>query len=224
MRSVSIVLMAIVTLSALAGAQCTTKTDANAVRKSVKLAASCNYNRLLKGPAITCQTSPAPACSGTLVGDAIALAWGANDPPAAAVDRSVLRDQISCQKQISKGIVDFVAKKLKYLVQGLSPADAALNARRPIDKIPSKCLVIVTKDASGAVLPDVGPQLDPAVPPNPALPPPGSPPSQWTRPHSRTPSAPCSRAGSTGSGRIRSRCDPTSSSSSPMTSASTPST
>ena len=170
MRSVSIVLMGIVMLPALAGAQCTTKTDANAVRKSVKLAASCNYKKLLKGPAITCKTSPAPACSGTLVGDAIALAWGANNPPAAAVDRSVLRDQISCQKQISKGVVDFVAKKLKYLVQGLSPADAALKARRSIDKIPSKCLVIVTKDASGVVLPDVGPQLDAAVPPIPPLP------------------------------------------------------
>src|SRR5262249_11180242 len=92
------------------------------------------------------------------------------NPPATAVDRSVLRDQISCQKQISKGVVDFVAKKLKYLVQGLSPADAALKAHRSIDKIPSKCLVIVTKDASGVVLPDVGPQLDAAVPPIPPLP------------------------------------------------------
>src|SRR5215468_5860577 len=164
MRSVSIVLAGIVMLPPLAGAQCTTKTDASAVQKSVKLAASCNYKKLLKGPAITCKTSPAPACSGTLVGDAIALAWGANNPPAAAVDRSVLRDQISCQKQISKGIVDFVAKKLKYLVQGLSPADAELKARRSIDKIPSKCLVIVTKDASGVVLPDVGKQLGAALP------------------------------------------------------------
>src|SRR5262249_33945766 len=170
MRSVSIVLMGIVMLPALADAQCTTKTDANAVQKSVKLAASCNYKKLLKGPGITCKTSPAPACAGTLVGDAIALAWGANNPPAAAVDRSVLRDQISCQKQISKGVVDFVAKKLKYLVQGLSPTDAELRARRSIDKIPSKCLVIVTKDVSGVVLPDVGKQLDAAVPPIPPLP------------------------------------------------------
>src|SRR5262249_42758138 len=72
----------------------------------------------------------------------------------------------------SKGaeLLDFVAKKLKYLVQGLSPANAALKARRSIDKIPSKCLVIVTKDASRVVLPDVGKQLDAAVPPIPLLP------------------------------------------------------
>src|SRR5262249_12731675 len=127
MRSGVTIVLGIVALPALAGAQCTTKTDASAVQKRVKLAASCNYKKLLKGPAITCTTSPAPACSGPLVGDAIALAWGANNPPAAAVDRSVLRDQISCQKQISKGVVDFVSKKLKYLVQGLSPADAELR-------------------------------------------------------------------------------------------------
>jgi N-acetylglucosamine-6-sulfatase len=163
MRSPSLVLLSLIVVPAIARAQCTTKTDASAVQKSIKLAASCNYKKLLKGPAITCKTSPPPACSGTLVGDAIALAWGANNPAAAAVDRSVLRDQISCQKQISKGVVDFVDKKLRYLIQGLSAADAELKARRSIDKIPKKCLVIVTKDASGVVLPDVGPQLDAAV-------------------------------------------------------------
>src|SRR5262249_31391306 len=85
MRRGVIVLLSVVLSPALAGAQCTTKTDASAVQKSIKLAASCNYKKLLKGPAITCKTSAAPACAGTLVGDAIALAWGANDPAAAAV-------------------------------------------------------------------------------------------------------------------------------------------
>ena len=163
MRRGVIVLLGVLCPS-LAGAQCTTKTDASAVQKSIKLAASCNYKKLLKGPAITCNTSPPPACSGTLVGDAIALAWGANNPAAAAVNGSVLRDQINCQKQISKGVVDFVGKKLKYLVQGLSPADAELRARSSIDKIPRKCLVIVTEDVSGVVLPDVGKQLGAALP------------------------------------------------------------
>src|SRR5262249_5657985 len=170
MRSASIVLLGVVVIPALAGAQCTTKTDASAVQKSVKQLASCNYKKLLKGPAISCKTSPPPACAGPVVEAAIALGWGANNPAAAAVNRSVLRDQISCQKQISKGVVDFVSKKLKYLVQGLSPTDAELRARRSIDKIPRKCLVIVTKDASGGVVPDGGKQLDAAVPPIPPLP------------------------------------------------------
>src|SRR5262249_14017951 len=162
--------LGVVVVPALAGAQCTTKTDASAVQKSVKQLASCNYKRLLKGPAISCRTSPPPACAGTLVEDAIALAWGANNPAAAAVNRSVLRDQISCKKQISKGVVDFVSKKLKPLAGGLAPPDAELGARRSIDKTPRKCLVIVTRDAGGVVVPAVGKQLEGGVPPIPPLP------------------------------------------------------
>ena len=158
------VLLGLVVVPALAGAQCTTMSDASAVKKSAKLAVSCNYKKLRNGPAITCKTSAPPACSGTLVEDAIALAWGANNPAAAAVDRSAVGDQIKCQKQISKGVVDFVGKKLRYLVQGLTPAEAELKARRSIDKIPRKCLVSVAQDASGVIVPDVGPQLDAAVP------------------------------------------------------------
>ena len=122
------------------GAQCTTRSDASAVLKSAKLAANCNYKRLRSGPAVTCKTSPPPACAGTLATDAIALAWGANNP-APAVDRRALRDQLRCQKTISKGVVNFVGKKLRYLDQGLSAADAEAKARHSIDKIPDKCVV-----------------------------------------------------------------------------------
>src|SRR4029450_9977832 len=93
-------------------AQCTTKADASAVLKSAKQLTSCNYKKLRRGPAITCKTTPPPACSGTLVGDATKLAWGANNPPAAAVDRAALRDQLVCQKTIGKGVANFIGKKL----------------------------------------------------------------------------------------------------------------
>jgi N-acetylglucosamine-6-sulfatase len=149
----------------LALAQCTTKTDASALKKSVKLAAKCNLRRLKRGPVVTCKTSPPPACAGTLATDAVALAWGANNPAAAAIDRRLLHDQYNCQKAISKGVVDFVAKKLGYLINGLSPADAETKARRSIDKIPDKCAVTVAQDVSLVIVPDVGPQLDAAVPP-----------------------------------------------------------
>jgi len=145
-------------------AQCTTKVDASAVLKSAKQLTSCNYKKLRSGPAATCKTTPPPACSGTLVGDATKLAWGANNPPAAAVDRAALRDQLVCQKTIGKGVANFVGKKLRYLVQGLSRAHAEAKARRAIDKIPVKCLVTVAQDASLVILPDVGAQLDAAVP------------------------------------------------------------
>jgi hypothetical protein len=80
MRRASIVLLSLIVLPTIAGAQCTTKTDASAVRKSIKHAASCNYKKLRNGPATTCKTTAPPACAGSLVADAIALAWGANNP------------------------------------------------------------------------------------------------------------------------------------------------
>jgi N-acetylglucosamine-6-sulfatase len=149
--------------AAHAGAQCTTKADASAVQKSARQVTNCNYKKLRNGPAVTCKTSPAPTCSGTLVFDAMKLAWGANDPPAAAVDRTALRDQLICQKTIGKGVASFIGKKLRYLVSGLTKAEAEAKARRTIDKIPIKCLVSVAQDPSLVIVPDVGPQLDAAV-------------------------------------------------------------
>jgi len=149
---------------ARAGAQCTTKQDAAAVLKSAKLAGNCNYKKMRNGPAAICKSSPPPACSGTLVSDSIALAWGLNNPPAAAVDRSGVRSQLTCQKTINTGVVNFIGKKLRYLASGLSEADAEAKARKSIDKIPLKCLVPVAEDPSGIIVPDVGPQMDAAVP------------------------------------------------------------
>jgi hypothetical protein len=147
------------------GAQCTTTKDASAVLKSAKLVASCNYKRIRRGPDVTCKTSPPPACAQTLVGDAMALAWGSNNPAVVAVvDPRGLRDQLKCQKTISTGVVNFIGKKLRYLVQGLSEADAEAKARSSIDKIPKACVVRVLEDPSGIVAPDVGPQMDAAVP------------------------------------------------------------
>src|SRR6185369_12180532 len=92
--------LTLICASSEAGAQCTTRTDASAVQKSVRLATNCNYKKLRRGPATTCLTAPPPPCSGTLVDDAIKLAWGANNPPAAAVDTRLLRSQLTCQKLI----------------------------------------------------------------------------------------------------------------------------
>jgi N-acetylglucosamine-6-sulfatase len=162
----TLVLLSVLVLvpAAHASAQCTTKTDASTVLKSAKQLTSCNYKKLRNGPTVTCKLTPPPACSGSLVDDAMKLAWGANDPPTAAVDRSALHDQLVCQKTIGKGVASFVGKKLRYLVQGLSRADAEAKARRTIDTLPKKCLVNVVQDASLVILPDVGAQLDAAVP------------------------------------------------------------
>src|SRR4029077_15738406 len=81
----------------------------------------------------------------------------------AAVDHSALRDQLRCQQAISKGVVTFIGKKLRYLIDGRTPVDAEAKARRTIDKIPDRCAVTVAQDVGGVILPDVGPQMDAAV-------------------------------------------------------------
>src|SRR5262249_28010586 len=149
---------------AYAGAQCTTSKDVGAVRKSATLAAKCNYGRLRSGPLYVCKSSPPPSCAGSLVADSIALAWGINNPAPSAVDKIGLRNQIKCQKAISTGVVNFIGNKLRYLTKGFTDADAEAKARHSIDKIPTKCLVTVAEDTSGIVVPDVGPQMDAAVP------------------------------------------------------------
>jgi N-acetylglucosamine-6-sulfatase len=160
----SLVVSACLAHAAVAGAQCTTVAEARAVQKSAKQQTKCDYKKLRKGPGVTCKTTPPPACSGTLVADAMKLAWGANNPPVAAVDRAMLHDQLICQKTIGRGVAQFIGKKLRFLVRGVTAADAEAKARRTIDKIPRKCLVTVAEDPSLVVLPDVGPQLDAAVP------------------------------------------------------------
>lgn len=148
-----------------AAAQCTTRDDANAVRKSINLATKCNNRILRSGPGITCKESVPPACAGSLVADAVALGYGPNDPPAAAVDRRASRTQLACQKKVGKAVATYVGKKLRSLVDGVAEADADLRARRQLDRLPEKCLVAVLQDASGVVLPAVGPQCAAALPP-----------------------------------------------------------
>src|SRR5262245_57551648 len=144
-----------------AGAQCTTDDDANAARKSVKKATTCNDKRLRSGPTAKCTLVPPPACAGSLATDAVALAYGPNNPPAAAA--KTLPDQRRCQKQIGKGVTDFV-KKLVYITRGLPPDVAQERARKSLDKVVDRCAVPVAADTlTGVVLPAVGPQCAAAI-------------------------------------------------------------
>jgi arylsulfatase A-like enzyme len=97
------------------------------------------------------------------VDDAVALGYGPNNPAAAAVDRIALRTQLTCQKQIGKAVYNYVGRYLSDRVKGRSPAEADARARRQLDKLPDRCAVTTVADASGVVLPAVGPQCAVAV-------------------------------------------------------------
>jgi N-acetylglucosamine-6-sulfatase len=146
----------------LATAQCTTDDEAKDTRRAAVQAAKCNDKFLRSGPGSTCTIDSAPACSGSITTDAIALAYGPNNPPTAAALE--LRDQRRCQKRIGRGVADFI-KKLLFITKGLSPADAELRARRSLDKVVDRCAIVVAADpVSGVVLPAVGPQCAAAIP------------------------------------------------------------
>jgi N-acetylglucosamine-6-sulfatase len=141
-----------------AAAGCTQSTEARAVRTSLDRAIRCNERRLRSGLDVVCPRSTPPACAETLVADAAALAYGPNDPPAAAIDRKALRDQLRCQKWVGKAVARYVGGYLRRLILGRTPADADERSRRPLDRVPEHCPVAVAEDAGGVVLPAVGAQ------------------------------------------------------------------
>jgi hypothetical protein len=144
-------------------AGCTTAKDAAAVKKSIKLAVRCNDRKLKLGPAITCKQAVPPACAGSLVEDAVALGYGPNNPPAAAVDKRARKTQLNCQARVGKAVSDYVARYLRHRVGGKPEAVADAQSLRQLDKLPSRCLVQVAADLSGVVVPAVGPQCAAAV-------------------------------------------------------------
>ena len=147
-----------------AAAQCTDRRDADILKKSIRQAARCNDKMLRKGPAASCNQTPPPVCAGTIATDAVALAYGRNNPPIAAADRSALRAQLSCQKQLGRAVRRFVGARLSSLITGRpsDPAEADAKASRSLDKILTKCAVTVG-DFGDVVLPSVGPQCAAAL-------------------------------------------------------------
>lgn len=162
----SAVLIAPASVPALADG-CVSPFEAVGVGQSIRRATDCRIGVLDGGSSAAdsagCSATPAPSCSGTLVTDALRLAWGpGNDlAPPAAPDR--LREQILCQKQIALGVRSFVEKRLVSLLTD-EPADSAdAVARAELDKVPAACAVTVARDPGGLVLPSVGPQCAAAV-------------------------------------------------------------
>jgi hypothetical protein len=68
-----------------------------------------------------------------------------------------VRDQLKCQKRIGKAVAHYVNIKLRYLIRGRTPAEAEERAIKQLDKLADLCAVTVAQDASGVVLPAVGP-------------------------------------------------------------------
>ncbi|MCC6849914.1 MAG: sulfatase [Deltaproteobacteria bacterium] len=154
-----------------AEAGCATSQDAGLVRRTLNQGMRCADKRLRSGPLASCRSTAPPACAGTLVEDAVAIAYGANHPPAAAVvDRRGLRDQLRCQKKVGTAVASYVGSKLKDLVNAKDPVAAEARARKQLDTLPTHCLVQVLQDPSTMLVPSVGPQCAAAAPATPGAP------------------------------------------------------
>jgi|GEM_PF-1424169 len=157
--------LAVALLPAVVEAACTTAADVGAVRKSLRRAIRCNNLAFRFGPNPTCPGFPPPVCAGTLVDDAVALAYGTNDPPGASIARGALRPQLACQKAIGRAVSSYVGRKLRGLVAGRAPLTLEASAARRLETLARRCAVTVAQDAGGVILPAVGFQCGAAIGP-----------------------------------------------------------
>ncbi len=158
--------VAAISLSAAgAHAGCSSGAERREVARSIRRLVSCN-NRRLVNPAIACNLTAPPPCADSLVTDAVALAYGENNPPTLPIDPATQRDQLSCQRQIGRAVSAYVRIYLRRLVNGDAATQADAKARRRLDRLPDRCAVPVTVGGGGAGprLPAVGPQCDAALP------------------------------------------------------------
>ncbi len=145
-----------------ADAGCLSGREADDLERSLRRTFSCHQD-VLKGRGGACEERPAPACAETLPVDAAALAYGANDPPAGAVDDRALRDQLECQKKIGEAVTYYVGKRLRGLQKDKEAAASEKAARKKLDHLARHCGVPVARDAGGVVLPAVGAQCAAAL-------------------------------------------------------------
>src|SRR5262249_3945849 len=123
--SCTLVLAALCVHPARAAAGCSSHAEARAGSKRRKLLQKCNARRLRSRPGASCKTSAPPACVGSLVTDAMRLAYGANDPAPAAVDHKALHDQLRCQQATGKGGATITGTRRRHLIEGNTTAEHA---------------------------------------------------------------------------------------------------
>jgi N-acetylglucosamine-6-sulfatase len=147
-----------------ADAQCWRHLKAAVVERSLNQALRCNDAYLRYGSDVECAQYPMPACAGTLLEDAQALAYGPRSLPDSSLDRALLSDQLSCQRRITSGILAYLLEAYPAVIRGGDPDAVAAEARRLLDELLPRCNISVAEDANGWVLPAVGPQCAAAIP------------------------------------------------------------
>jgi cysteine-rich repeat protein len=150
------------------------------VRKQLKLRDKCNALTLKKGGTVAsakCRDAgpvPTGCDSGLHVEAILAMAHGMNDQqtdPAAgeSVDRSLLKDQVNCQKRFGKAAVKFATKRITLIQKRCinpaldSPAcrdDQSQTSRKALEQIDKCSADQMVDSATGRSVPDLGEPCD----------------------------------------------------------------
>lgn len=161
-RFLSLVLGVALAWPLAVAAQCTSESDVTAVRNGLRTNMRCLERAISGRPVAVCRDPLVPACAGSLVDDAVRLAYGS--AIAASVDRSRpdARDAYRCQRRLARAVEAYVGRRLHYLVAGMSPAASDEKARPVLAGVARSCAVPVA-NMEGAALPSVGPQCAAAL-------------------------------------------------------------
>jgi arylsulfatase A-like enzyme len=146
-----------------ARAQCVTVHLANEARTSTHLAARCNDAILRMGPEVRCRLTSPPACAQTFTANALALAYGPDNPPRNQAGDPALSAQRRCQARIGRVAADLVPM-LVYAGPRRHSRKVRARVERALDGLVDDCAVTVAQDpATDVILPTVGSQCAPAV-------------------------------------------------------------
>ena len=140
---------------ALAAAACPDLREVAAIRKGLRDAFRCEALALRKAGTVCAAALPATA-AGQLALSALALAFGNDHPADAPVDVNALGAQLTCQRQIARGVGRYLDAHLPALVTGASSPHLDARARRELDRIAERCATTFAAGAGGTVLPAVG--------------------------------------------------------------------
>src|SRR5690348_15249147 len=88
----------------VAAAQCTSLAEAGALRHSLHAVMGCRERALRTGSAAPCTAPAPPSCAGSLVDDAVALAYGASNPAGNGVDPLTIAAAYRCQRYIGRAV------------------------------------------------------------------------------------------------------------------------
>ncbi len=132
--------------------------------KALESARRCHFRALLLGPDSRCSVKPPPRRYAELYEDVLALAFGANAPPAAPLSEWRMYRQWRCQIAIDRAVTRRVIDELRPRRRHSRSRKRARRAKlRRMAGIERHCDVEVLASRRGVVLPSVGEQCHAAV-------------------------------------------------------------